>query len=592
MLFVSCDMFNLFGDRNEDSEGTTEEQTEPTDVIEDILPDYSSIAADWNNYIEFNAPESVPVLNPSDPTFITADQPSDNVQVNTNGKFIMVTTTTENSVNSTNESYNTRSIRYEIYNSTTGEEIFNATVPAYRVGTEDPAYKYSFEFLNAMFEVRKQIYGKNPEENAYPEYVYTSYYSYYDQNGEILAANLDSRSYSSSQTETGDLAITVGEKCYVIRDGEIFYTFDKGQERPLPTVDFEYLDYKYQLKNDTYRVFDSDCDLIAKYSIPYGSDDCMHTVLSNGNIFVQLIYNLDESAKDYDFSKAKNKYDVTHIIFDVTTGKATALELDFVVANIVTNAVDDGSNITVKNNNQFAEVYKIVNDKLSSDCSFLILDNNMKEVKELQSFLKNQTVGTGFATSGKLLVTAKAAGYGEDTMHVVDLEAKEINDFTKDCMLIENGIVVYDDYGYDYSNGYYCYGGTLYSYDFEEIYDLADADRYTVYENSILVIESSTDSHGSTTYYYSVIATDGTSYSENRIASAQYTGNVSISYDYNFSCYIVRNSADGMVGIYNCNGVNIASGSSADIIGSSENGVTVKVSDPASATDYYYFFKY
>lgn len=581
MLFVACDQGETVETTVETTEETTEEITTEA-VIEDIEVDYSAIIKDWNDNIEFKKPETSPVLNSSDYSTIISDSYADAVSVRDENGFILVTKTKENTVyNWDGTFYENRSISYYIYKSGIENSICSFSVPAYRIGT-DPTYTYEFNFRDGIFEVvkgeLKAINQEDPELNAPTEYEYVYTYSYYNHEGKVLKSGLEERDIYTDYTANGDMLVYIADKCYLIRDGEVFYTFNKGQERPLPYVDFEYLDYKYLFENDTVRVFNSNYDLIAKYTDHYYSDRFIQKVLDNGNVYTQYVFYLEDNALNYDFAdNYGNKYNVKHVILDVATGKTTELELGFVVEKLITNA-DNDANITVKNNNQFAEVYKFADGKRSTDCSFLILDNNMTEVKELPKILKNQVAGTRFLNTGKLLIAANDVY--ENVYCAVDTANNSL----------ELYVDVNDEYT-EFVNGF-IYNNVLYSADFEVLYDLSKASNYSVFGDSILVVNEDTNEYGNTTYTYSVISANGTVSAP--IAKTD-RFELRIKYDANTSCYVVTQYGyDGdilNVSLYNCNGQLIGSDlGTTTILGSSDTGVTIKIR--YNGNDYYYFFKY
>ncbi len=600
MLFVSCDQLSPVEETTtvETTQETTEEITTEA-AIEDVEVDYSSIIKDWNNNLEYKKPESTPVLNGNGTLlFETEDSDYYKVSVQTYNTFILVTRIQYNTWYSDGGvAEDVRTVSYEIYNAETGSAIRNTyTVPYYKFNTEDAEKTFDFNFLDGIFELKVgtlkyDAFDTDDDPITPPQrlYYYDYSYSYYDHNGKQLASGLKESDYKSSTTSNGDTLIYIADKCYLIRDHKVFYTFDKGQERPLPYVDFEYLDYKYSFDYDTVRVFDGSFNLIAQYTDHYDYDGFTQTILDNGNVYIQYVYQLDSDAKDYDFAMANGeKFNVKHVILDVATGKATELELGFVVENLISNA-DNNANMIVKNNNQFAEVYKFAEGKLAADCSFLILDNNMAEVAELPKFLKNQCAGTRFTNTGKLVVA----------MNSVDLDFDDRVYYSVDLANNKIELSVNVDRYVELGDDAFAYNKTLYSADLTEIYDLSDVVDWSVFGDSLLVTERSTDSNGLEIHTYKVVNTDGT---ENIIAT-QYLHNGSANTGFNYSekisCYVVQ-EIDNInqvysITVYNSRGEKITgSDLTTTIVGSSDKGVTIKVRDSifGGYTDYYYFFKY
>lgn len=614
MLFVSCDQGKTVETTEETTTSveTTEEITTEA-VIEDVEVDYSSIIADWNKYVEFDTPELPSVLDKYNNSLITTDDALDNVDVRLNGKLLFVTTTYNNTEFVWGEGeYPTRQYTYAIYNVETGKAIRPTyTVPSYRVYDEYPELTYSFNVFGGILEVTtgqltKTILNPDndpntPDEYAY-DYIYT--YSYYDQNGDTLASGLEERDCRTDFTANGDLLVYVADKCYLMRDDKVFFTFNKGQERPLPRVDFEYLDYKYLFEGSTVRVFDANFNLIAQYTDHYNYDGFYQQILNNGNVYTQYLYGLDKNATDYDYATVDgNKYNVKHVILDVASGKAAELELGFVVANLISN-VDNDANMTVKDNNHFAEVYKFTEGKIATECSFLILDNNMTEVKELPKILKNQCEGTKFSTSGKLIIamdTVRFEGESENVYYTVDVTDNTVElfvdiDETNYDYVIGGYVPEYSEFG-----NYFIYNGIVYTTENELVCDLTDAESFAVLGDTVLTQYKNTDELDRDTYTYYLVTFEGSSFSTHILASRSDDDNYSleIEYDSNISCYVVKQIdwyGDVIkASFYNCYGEEIGTGyETTQILGSSNDGITIRFRNyfGSAYRDYYYFFKY
>lgn len=591
-LFVSCDQGSTAADNNNNTVETTQETTEEVTteaVIEDVEPDYSSIIADWNTHLQFNKPQQNPTLINSDISFLFTDyeRPGLEVTVNTIGNLTFVEKTIVESIyNFEIGAYedNTK-VEYAIYNTATGAEVYTATIDFYNPLTvTNTAYTYDFDFFGGIFEVTVGTLETVYDEYNVPtqEYVYS--YSYYNNDGDALVSNLNEEIHSTASTENGDTLFYLSNKCYLLRNEEIFYVFDKGQERTLPYVDFEYLGFKYVIENDIYRVFDEEYNLLSTYTVPSVDNLISSAILSNGNLFFQIVTDLPDDAVDFDIEQYGYKATVKSILVDVNTGKATDLQLNYLVYNIVTNANDNGTNISVNNGNQYAEVYTFADGKLAPDCSFVILDNNMAVVAELPRILKNQTVGTSFLSLGNLLIPTDA--FGENVYYTVDLATKDVNLF-----------VDIEDSGFDALNFGFIYGENVYNNNFTALQLLHDNYAYTIYGgDSVLFSGYSRDLGGN--YYYRAFVIYVTENGEsiyNDISSRE-TDN--IIYNELINCYFVY-SNDGLSSsctVYNAKGAYIASADSITIENYSEDGVTFKMygydSWNSSYYNSYYFYKY
>ena len=591
MLFVSCDQGEPVETTVETTEETTEEITTEA-VIEDVEIDYSSLIADWKENLEFKAPESTPTLNPYGNELIAVNSPYDNVEIRTAGSFIVVTTVFDNyDYYWGNEA--SRSVRYDVYSANTGALLRTFSVPEYYVESGYARLTFTFRLFDGIFEVTQGTVSRRVVEetdyegnsvSSYYEYDTTYSVSYYNHNGDALATHLEQDDCEIVEGAYNDTFYYIDDKCYLVRDEEVFYTFNKGQERQLPLIDLEYLDYKYLFEDETIRVFDAEYNMIAKYTNHFYYSDCENFVLGNGNVYTQYIIGLRDDAKDYDFETADGaKYNISHVLLDVTTGKATELDLGYVVYSLVTNA-DNDANMTVKNNNQFAEVYKITDGKMATDCSFLILDNTMKEVKELPKILKNQTPGTVFLNNGELLITMEVY---EEVFYTVDM--------------LNNKVELYVDANGNYVqlDDCFIYNDVIYTADFVELYDLSVHTGYNVNGESVLICDSYNNEYGEPVIAYSVLTISEYGYDIYDICS--YTNPIydfDVSYNDDLSCYIVsERNYNGIYSIrfFNYRGENLGNGSdSSSIVGYSEKGVTIKFrsNEWDGNKDYYYFFKY
>ena len=593
MLFVSCDQGETVETTVETTEETTEEITTEA-VIEDVETDFSSIIADWNANLEFKAPESTPVLNPNNSSLIATNNALDNVEISSAGSFILITTVFDNyDYYWGNEA--SRSVRYDVYSANTGALLRTFSVPEYYVESGYARLTFSFRLFNGIFEVTQGTVTRTlVEETDYEGNTTSSHYefdttysvSYYDHKGNALVTGLEDSDYKTTEFTNGDVFFYVADKCYLIRNEEVFYTFNKGQERPLPQIDLEYLDYKYLFEDDTIRVFDAEYNMIAKYTNRFSYSDCQNYVLGNGNVLTQYLYELEDNAKDYDFETVEGyKFNVSHVLLDVETGKATELDLGYVIYSLVSNA-DNYANMTVKNNNLFAEVYKLTEGKMATDCSFLILDNSMKEVKELPRILKNQIHGTAFLNNGELLITMNVY---DEVFYTVDM--------------LNNKVELYVDVNSDYVQLGDCfiYNDKIYTADFVELYDLSVHSLYKINGESVLIYDSYDNEYGENTVVYSVLTISEYGYNMYDICS--YTNPsyyVSVTYNEDLSCYVVReidyyNDETISLSFFNCKGESIGKGAETTaVLGSSDAGVTIRFRfhNWDGFNDYYYFFKY
>ena len=229
---------------------------------------------------------------------------------------------------------------------------------------------------------------------------------------------------------------------------------------------------------------------------------------------------------------------------------------------------------------------KITDGKLATDCSFLILDSSMKEVKELPKILKNQTPGTKFLNNGDLLITMEVY---DEVFYTVDM--------------LNNKVELYVDVNGRYREFGDCfiYNNVIYTADFIELYDLSVHSGYELNGESILIYDSYENEYGDTVVTYSVLTTDEYGYNTYDICSyTNPTNFVDVSYYDALSCYVVKESDYytnqlNSISFFNCRGESLGKGvETTAVLGSSDVGVTIKFRfyNWDGFNDYYYFFKY
>ena len=510
ILFVACDK----GDTSEDAETTdqisetesatqttTEEETqtqtqEPTPENESV--DYASIIQKWGEYVEYAEPETLPQYK-LEQLFTDKDSNTAKVTVAMHHGYIATVKTTYSSYDTLGAEVS-RSYKYDVYNLTTASKIFTLLTSSYDPSAEEEHLKispvtYDIRFVcdaygrfTGIIEIKKGTLTnteEDPEQAPVYEYVYT--YAYYDTKGNLIGSKLEAPAAVSFLYDDSTVLVTVGEACYVSRDGKIIFSCDKGQERAIPHFDVEYNGFKYVVTNERLVIYDTEYNRVADYAIytdssVYRQDFMM---LGNGDVVIEQIFELPYNAAEFDYEcpteYGVQKYSVNTVIVSATTGKATQVDVDFIF-NAFANQLSDGDKkITLKSNDcNYAEIRRFTDGALSSEVEFVILDNSLEAVANLPKIVKNQTSVYEFTDASHVIVEATTPE-GTNIFYSVDISIKSIREYYD----------VKDDPNYTALAGGYIYRDILYNNDGERLYDLRNVISYNVVEGgeTLCVIE-------------------------------------------------------------------------------------------------------
>ena len=505
MLFASCD--------TPEPTPTTEAQTtkpiveNPDATLEDQTPDYEAMIKEWNKYIAYNEPETDALTATKELfSFSSADAP---YTVSWHGNLVYFNTL------ETVEFYTHTSYTecYRIYSVDRGE-IF-ATTDSYSSGNRNKYYQFEFlyeEYGIDVVAVKITTHGEIPDE---PQITY----SYYAANGVKLPTNVESDEplHSITYLPNSDIGLVIEDKFYICRDGDIIYTFKRGEERLLPVIDFEHAGYKYAINanENTVSVFDTTYELLAQYTLPTTAyvEDAMR-VMANGNLFFQwTVETIDET--NFDFEDDGCYYLLKQVMLDVETGEATEIDMKAFVSDekadkeekkekedkddkdepaaeetpksiryYFTDLISNGTirNTTVKMVNdeeQLAIGYAIVDGKPANEASFLIVDSAFNIKAILPNFWINQTANIFFAEKDKLIVSTDVLGevhyyWGdysdkEQIYYAIDTKKQDAPVLFADCSSEETI--------YKFIDGGLIYQDKIYNNDFEELMDLSEVEE-------------------------------------------------------------------------------------------------------------------
>ncbi len=499
ILFVSCDKddespnaeVTSASDQTESGTETTTEATDETEQPQEPTPenesvDYASIISKWNQYIEYKNSDEIPQYE-LEALFNSKSNDNTAVNVSMYHRYLAVVRTTYSQYNDLDQVFS-RSYKYEIYNFAEARKILTFSTPSFNPNDDEAAfrtpsvaYTVNFvcdaygEFTGIINVVTSKLVNtqEDPELEPVYERVYT--YAYYDTNGEALASQLEEPATVTSLYDDNTTLITFDGRCYVSRDGEIIFTCNKGEERAIPYFDSEYNGFKYVLTNEKVIIYDAEYNRVANYSVNYNSDvDSQKlVVLANGDVLVEQIVECGYNESNFDYEYDFSKYKVNHVVISASTGKATEIELDFVIDVFVGKMTDAVNGVSVRADNyQYAEVRRFADGKISSNVEFLILDNALNEVENLPKIVKNQTSIYEFVDADYMIVKATNPT-GSNLYYMVNMSNKSVRPYYD----IEN------DSAYQSMNGGYIYNDILYNNDGNQLYDLRHVISYSIDNN-------------------------------------------------------------------------------------------------------------
>lgn len=395
-----------------------------------------------------------------------------------------------------------------------------------------------FEVFTVKYELmdvpedEKDTYDEDEYKKDVDNYETVETYSYYDKTGKAIATDLEEQG-----TVNGEF-MTLGDKTYVVRDGEIIKTFNAGEEYNLPKFNkdsqielinigsmtdpivsaqgyayYEQGDYGYCIREaapqltkfgDFYlTLFPSvQIEIVKDYDVvlDYVSDAyaiMSYTVLSNGNVYICEYRQLNAGATEYDVISGEMKFDIVHVVLDVATGTINTVDKDFVAQKLYTNATPEMKTLNcqvtmgdvvggckVKDGYALAQIQKMANGSISGEVVYAVLDAELNIVAELPAIIANQFGYVGFLTEDKMLLNTNAIGEYEEDSHSIYYVADVT---TGDLELY---LSQYEQIGVEYIDNGFIYEDVVYDYQWNELKDLSDDDyEYYVIDGKLLIQE-------------------------------------------------------------------------------------------------------
>ena len=488
MLFVSCDSKDNTDDKEttdpfdtSDTEDTTPtEPDEKTPAPESV--DYASLIKKWTNYISYRTPTDEDAL----PTGLDKFYDSDSREWfgDTHGDLWLRTETVLDDKNDPDSDYY---YVYEVYNLKTGVKVFDEQSSKLPVMFDESSSTYEVKMLG-QGEIFMAIEAYSTYDATLEENVTTYYVNFYDANGKALTTEMEFDNDYDARWGCYDVAyngydsfITIGDKTYVCRDGEIFTVFDRLEKRGLPEITLNYAGMYYSIGEDMIWVFDENYDELVSYSYGYGAwDDTEPYILANGDILLQkVVYDAEEGTKGAIYDPYYDEYYcIEQVLINPAKGTVTDLDVTFWIDDMITPATDDRE-IAVSADCQIAAVWKIAADStIANELSYLALDSAMTVKEELPAILKNQ-YGLLGAIDANTFCIKTTVNWDCDETYTINANNGEI------------ALLSIDSNDYDYYteiDGGFVYNDILYSNTNQELVDLRYVGRYQIINEDVIEI--------------------------------------------------------------------------------------------------------
>ncbi len=384
------------------------------------------------------------------------------------------------------------SVRYKAVNLVNGKAIYSSNLISYLDNGSRPMTTYSFNVIsNIILEVEtRESFGDSAPQRVT--------FDYYTLDG-VKLLSVDEKHHSVSQIDYEDAgykSVTIDTVTYIIRDDAIVYKFDAGAERPLPAVFHEYGDYKYVIKNEEGEVFVQILDLnyicLSQFQLPakihrnisftpVTTTDNAIFVLGNGNLLIRGVYEVSDG-EDYDFVYLTKKYASYAALYDVTSGNAHEINLDFFVSDLYSVQYEkyDQAVCSVSAENNIATIFKYDATRETLTESAVVLDNELNIVCELPTILATQSTNAKdiiYVDQTRFIFTTNVSD--KSFVYLVDSVANTVT-------LISNEAVFMDQYFYT--------DKAIYDYSLKELYRMGAGETvYAEIGNGLLISESNND---------------------------------------------------------------------------------------------------
>jgi len=268
--------------------------------------------------------------------------------------------------------------------------------------------------------------------DATDEYSVSYTTTVYSALGTSIASKTSKQSGNSVYGLGNDMFMFDG-KVYTVKDDVATFKCDLGFGG-VPEYDYATDKYYYVEENyNSISVYDTSFKYLTSYKAPNDADEVQIFVLADGNIGVQLIYELPEDATEYDFVYDKYvedeyythgsgetyykdtvvqdvKCDLVTLVYNVETKTTTEYDANYIVVYVANgvNSEEFSERIVSEKVVNFAEVYEIADKKVSDDESYVSFANNFKLIGYLAKEVADQDGLAELVANNRFVVSDKA----------------------------------------------------------------------------------------------------------------------------------------------------------------------------------------
>lgn len=365
---------------------------------------------------------------------------------------------------------------YTVKNVNNGISVWSSTPISYFYMTV-PQTTYEFNmYCGTVLEITKSeaIVSVDPSGSSYID-GYNVTYTYKDVKGVLADALSRTRAVVNGYGSNGDFLFTVNSTSYLIREGEIIFSFVEGTERELPEAYHEYKNYKYVVNNvnsELYvQILDARYVCISEFHLPAtvvnrlgasGAVDNSVYILGNGNLLIQGIYNVSDKDGDFDYYYNGDKFFTYNAIFNIETGEVTEIEPGFIIKGFYSAETENAPCLLTSELN-VAEIAVFDKQTISEKTSLVVLDNKAAIVATLPTALPTQDTDVEsirFIDESRFIFTTTVKN--ESFVYHVDTTSKAITLVADDAV---------------YMDGYFYTDRAIYSNSLEALYRFTDKDE-------------------------------------------------------------------------------------------------------------------
>ena len=370
----------------------------------------------------------------------------------------------------------------KVYNVATGEVIYSFN------SSDVDDFGYFEIFGKDFFYIVREANGE--------DYDYRT--AFYNVRGEEFA-NVEGEYDADDVRECEDL-FQIDDKVYrVYEDGSVNTVIaDNPFFGTLPEFDAKTADYYYYFGNDYVAAYDYNLEQVAYWQAASDEYDVRSmNLLSEDRVLVQMVRELPDSEKKYDYIYEGTKYELKSYLINVKKNDAKEIALDYIVKTVSASTVarpygSDPYLVSSLGIDNYAVVY-MIEDKVvkTAESEIVYADLNGKTAK-IKSILFADIDGTATPIAEDRFLYENYSG----ETYLMDANGEILSRFSRSAVdsTNENFIKV---------------GDKLYNFDLQLVRDLEYSDKaiYGLLAHTALLKANETNDDGY--YYYYVLSENG-----------------------------------------------------------------------------------